>query len=400
MNCIGCGEELKIKSEDKKHCEKDGCKREYFWRVTDDIIIRSYNNDKDNFRLIVDIFYSIFNAVGAEEKLKPLPLVKGVETYTELKNKIKKERLENKYEDLYENIESSKTDDEVRKKIGEIEYNIIKFVISENKYKLMYKRGTDDYEIYTIYYTPEREEEIKEIKERNEMKNSYLFHGSNYMNWYTIIKYGLKVYSGTKLMTAGAAYGIGIYLSDNYGLSIGYSQVNMNNKYQIIGIVELLDDEIKYKKAEQIYVVADESKIVLREIVLIKKQKPELIKVFNRYKNIGKINAIFVNYDSKITDKRLKMEIKKIEKMDKIRISEIEKDRWMLMMIYDYEIVNVEIRFMNYPFTPPMVKIIEKPEIKISEYVKMLEVSRWKISNNIGEVMKILYDIYNKNFII
>jgi len=42
-------------------------------------------------------------------------------------------------------------------------------------------------------------------------------------NWHGILRYGLKNASNTKLMTAGASYGSGIYLSPQGSMSLGYS---------------------------------------------------------------------------------------------------------------------------------------------------------------------------------
>jgi len=391
--CIGCKSILEISSYDKIYCDDEECKKIYYSTVTDDIIINNYKNDKEVFHMILDNFYSIFNAVGAEEKLKPIPLINGINSYNELVKVIKRERLISDYKDLYENINGSSSDKEIYEKIGMIEYNIIKYLMSNNRYKMEYSRGTENYEIYRIVYSSERELELSKIK-----NTSILFHGSSYYNWYTIIKCGLKVYSGTKLMTAGSAYGNGIYLSDNYGLSIGYSGGN-NQGIRIIGIVQILDNKDKYKKIEHIFVVPDEKMIVLREIIVIKKEDIKNTKLFNTYINNYNIQGEIIKTSDKITDKRLNMEMKKISKMENIRVLLVEKDRWIINMIYEYEIVNVEIRYINYPFNPPIVKIIEKPEINVSEYIKMLEVSRWKISNNVAEILKMLQEMYERNFI-
>ncbi len=42
-------------------------------------------------------------------------------------------------------------------------------------------------------------------------------------NWYSILRNGLRNLSNSSLMTAGAAYGQGIYASSNYYTSQGYS---------------------------------------------------------------------------------------------------------------------------------------------------------------------------------
>jgi len=42
-------------------------------------------------------------------------------------------------------------------------------------------------------------------------------------NWYSIMRNGLRNLSNTHLMTAGAAYGQGIYASSHYLTSYGYT---------------------------------------------------------------------------------------------------------------------------------------------------------------------------------
>ena len=42
-------------------------------------------------------------------------------------------------------------------------------------------------------------------------------------NWYSILRNGLRNLSNTSLMTAGAAYGAGIYASSQYTTSYAYT---------------------------------------------------------------------------------------------------------------------------------------------------------------------------------
>jgi len=62
----------------------------------------------------------------------------------------------------------------------------------------------------------ERKFEINKAKYGSE----FLFHGSSQENWYSILRNGLRVLSNTKYMTAGAAYGAGIYGSNNVHANI------------------------------------------------------------------------------------------------------------------------------------------------------------------------------------
>jgi hypothetical protein len=54
----------------------------------------------------------------------------------------------------------------------------------------------------------------------------YCWHGSSLENWYSIMRNGLRNLSNTSLMTAGAAYGAGIYASSNVRLFLNnYNQI-------------------------------------------------------------------------------------------------------------------------------------------------------------------------------
>lgn len=50
-----------------------------------------------------------------------------------------------------------------------------------------------------------------------------MFHGSGINNWYSIVRNGLRNLSNTGMMTAGAAYGAGIYSAWDYGTASGYA---------------------------------------------------------------------------------------------------------------------------------------------------------------------------------
>lgn len=84
-------------------------------------------------------------------------------------------------------------------------------------------------------------------------------------------------------MTAGAAYGSGIYASCNYATSYGYTArynqgakiwknciENLKNNF-IIGIVEIINKK-NYEKDPQrnIVVVPDENDIIIRYLLVIK----------------------------------------------------------------------------------------------------------------------------------
>jgi hypothetical protein len=68
---------------------------------------------------------------------------------------------------------------------------------------------------------PERQKLFDELKAKH--GTTFVWHGSPPENWHGILRYGLKNCSNTKLMTTGAAYGAGIYLSPQASMSFGYA---------------------------------------------------------------------------------------------------------------------------------------------------------------------------------
>lgn len=50
----------------------------------------------------------------------------------------------------------------------------------------------------------------------------FAWHGSAAGNWHVVLRTSLKNMSNTEYMSAGAAYGSGIYFADQSSTSLGY----------------------------------------------------------------------------------------------------------------------------------------------------------------------------------
>ena len=92
-----------------------------------------------------------------------------------------------------------------------------------------------------------------------------MFHGSGMENWFSIIRNGIKIASGSKIMTTGAAYGTGIYASDNFSTSLGYARGNL----AMLGVFEVKGDRRTYCKGGSIYVIPDDKILILRYILVV-----------------------------------------------------------------------------------------------------------------------------------
>ncbi len=99
-------------------------------------------------------------------------------------------------------------------------YKFATYVIATNRLSLRKLEERERIPQFPAEYTqfavtnlnPEFERKFEISKKK--FGSSFLFHGSGQENWYSILRNGLRVLSNTKYMTCGAAYGAGVYASD------------------------------------------------------------------------------------------------------------------------------------------------------------------------------------------
>jgi ubiquitin-protein ligase len=292
---------------------------------------------------------------------------------------------------LIDKIQHFKTDDDIISHYGHEFYSIIRFFIKTNKIQLIHSNLLSD--IQNGNQLPNNIQEITQfmIKHGNDKENEFssefkkhgslfLYHGSSYENWYSIMRNGIKICSGTKLMTAGKAYGSGVYLSDDINYSIRYSQ----GKHIVMGIFELINNPQHYKKTKEIYVVNDENMLLLRYILIIPNIRTvsstiaQLLNIkFGKCEIENKAKA--VNKISMARNRRLMGEYKKILQLDPaklgfiLEINDDELDIWnvyindfydnpgLLLELKKLHIphIHVEIRFPEtFPMKPPFARIV------------------------------------------
>lgn len=124
--------------------------------------------------------------------------------------------------------------------------------------------------------------ERKFMQAKKKQGSIFCFHGSSMENWYSILRNGLRNLSNSQLMTAGAAYGPGIYASENYATSYGYTakytagQKSWKNCIEplrnsfIIAIVEIINKTTYHKSGKNIVVVPEEDDIIIRYLLVLK----------------------------------------------------------------------------------------------------------------------------------
>lgn len=97
-----------------------------------------------------------------------------------------------------------------------------------NEYQRIQDLGTT-YQYLLISAPPEKETAFQ--KGKAECGSFFAFHGSHVGNWHSIFRNGLKNASDTALMSAGAAYGPGIYLAKSSGMSKQYCHMSATSGY-------------------------------------------------------------------------------------------------------------------------------------------------------------------------
>ncbi len=412
-------------------CNNSNCITKLYHYPYSNKITDFYKSDSTTLILLIKTLLSALNHPKLDEIFTSLPLIYSLTDIKTLIHQIPKNLLENKLDELIKNISESYDDFYLWKKLdNNLVYALLINAISNNYYsmysyrdlvnhdlkkKIIFKDdATDvlDVEYFNINYSTEIENNIKS-KLDDKLKYYYLYHGSPFHCWYSIIKNGLKVMSQTAFMTSGAAHGNGIYLSDQLQMSYGYAKQTTPFNYSMIGLFQIIENPEIHKKTSGIFVIPDEKKLILR--TLIKFNKPSISQII-----YNQLNDYFIKQrciDKNISDKnlvtlknkRLSAELKLIEKNpEKFKVvsysDELEMP-WTIELYVNGLIYKLELQFHNYPLSPPLCKmrdfkqtpkgIIDK-ENKIN--IQILELGKWSISNKIIEVLDIIQNFLEKSY--
>lgn len=214
---------------------------------------------------------------------------------------------------------------------------------------------------------------------------SYLYHGSPIYNWHSILRNGIKNCSNTKFMTTGKAHGAGVYLSDSLNTAAMYAGSN-----GIIAIVELQGNSKKWKKTSNVYVVEDESCILVRYLIKMPRfydQRANMLKTLDQCINERLKSEIsnrkrFLNNTKQKRARRIVNELKlfknlyKYIKIDKKDINiKFKDEKLTIIYVHEYtkedqmdngEKICVTITMElpdQYPFSAPIIRIIS-PQLK------------------------------------
>lgn len=396
--CVVCGDRLEFQSKKYITCGTEDCNYKYEELLIDNPVIDAIKDDSDIIKFLIE---SAFDAIKCNRKFdifEPFPKyflksdidvkrgnlsrLKG-NNYDNLKNFTKLNSLISKFNiDKFINQATEIYDDkELMKEIGKDMYILIRFIIMSCKVRIRKdedlsnnfdKKGTL---VYKIIQPTDKEDDFKKLSNG---KNELLFHGSASHNWYSILRNGLKNCSNTKLMTAGAAHGSGIYFSGTSSYSYSYGKKGKKNE-SVIGVFEVADDIKNHHKSGNIYVVKDEKVLIQRYILLVKSS--------NTCAKIDKLFRVTINKENREAKtrvygkglKKLVREYKRIKKSDpdilgfKVVPSKTDVYHWKVYIIgfdkkspigkdmvrYGYKHIELEVKFPgSYPFNPPFIRVI------------------------------------------
>ncbi|AYV83647.1 MAG: polyADP-ribose polymerase [Hyperionvirus sp.] len=246
---------------------------------------------------------------------------------------------------------------------------------------------------FQVLHNPIIEEKFKLVPGA---KPEYLFHGSPISNWYSIMRNGLKNYSGTDMMANGQAHGPGIYMTDSvqFSLSYSYEKTKLSeNKLFVIGVVQVLDRE-SFKKTTSIYVINDDTKILIRYLILTDGTHLPDIQKYIMSDRVAEIKSFNDNINS-IIIKRLSKELKLLESLPKVTVSTAPA-RWTINLDSTY---TIEIKFFDsYPTDPPFVRVVQplildSPMVDHSGLIRLPELTlkNWNTKITISSLITKIY---------
>lgn len=375
-------------------CCNNTCKTRLYYTITDNTIMDMYNSDSNLCYTLLHVFDACMNT-NRTGIITPLPIFENcnnVNSVIEYYNRNNNNTILN----IINIFKNSKTDIDVYNQLGNKQYCIIKNALSNNFFSMNTKTffetktkftemiDNDYISIIKINYSAELE---------NQYPNKYyLYHGSSLDCWYPIIKNGLKNMSGTANQINGAAYGSGIYFSDSSSFSYNYSgtkyKIKQNADIKIVGVFEIKEDPNTYKKTNNIFVIPDETIVLMRYLIVFKKNSQQYDQIDNYFRNFLTNSSLTRKIESaKITDKRLNNELKKLNENSKIKsINTDIVDCWYIEL---HNTKHIEIKFNKYPVIAPTMTIIKENNKCVNTKVELEELipSKWKPTNLLTNII-------------
>ena len=377
--------------------------------VIDNTITDAIRHDYSAFNFLLATAYACLSHIQARNVFDPYP--KFIKSEKDLRYTFATLSL------LVAEIQKAGDDYVLYNTIGKLDYAFIKFVLGTNNTILrsdtlfdnkndnvfveamgdIFLSNDKNVTVLQISYDP-----LTEVRFRG-AQTTYLFHGSSLSNWYSILRNGLKVYSKTKLMSAGAAYGEGIYLSDSAAFSHGYGvDKYCTSKCVAIGVVQTLQGKEAYHKAPSIYVVGNDAEIILRYVIVMKGSDQNVLSRITDYFTVMKAREVTGSSIDvlRIRTKRMGKEYEKLESIGRKRGIEVKEDGDSIVVVVKETTLRIYFP-ENYPSVPPFVwintlgnqmsadcVILQLGGVLINE----LNPVGWKSSTKVSSLIKRLID--------
>lgn len=416
--CVVCTDELEFPSKHFQTCGRSKCEELSEEILMDDFVTDFYKHEPNVTKVLLQTMYYAISAANKLMVFEPFPRsflidpskalergkLSGMLSESE-KNNVNNnkdfdslEKIKQKYsvEQLLNKIKNCQTDNELYHKIGHKTYSLLKFCLKSNKTEMITTQLFDPNSLtnqndrktlekfiqFKVKYHPQVEEDFKNRSKK--FGTIFRYHGSGYHNWYSIMRNGLKIMSGTRMMTNGAAHGSGIYLASSINVSMGY----MSGSVNIFGVYEMINDQSKFKTSPwgsgTINIAKDENILLLRYLFLVPsasamtklKLNDLLDHKFN--KKIHEEKRVVKKKTSGKREKRLIREFEKVYKSKNkgfryelhndedlglwsIYLTDFSKDSQIYKDMKDLGIkeIELEMEFPDfYPIEPPFIRII------------------------------------------
>lgn len=415
--CIGCADILDCKSDVYATCGKLSCSCKMEEYILFDDVTTFIKNNYDSFTLLIHLTKESINSSKVFDFLDPFPnyfldssyknnLMLSQKRGNLMKLELSPENFEaynkakqiNKIKEIINQLDLNEiknnpgliNDQTFAKSIGMDCYFLLRFIIKSCLVNIIKETETETITVYKIIHPFYIENEFK--KKSNDKHNSYLFHGSPSECWYSILRNGIKIMSATNMQLNGAAYGSGIYTSNDYNFSLSYANRGINSvKKPIVGVFEVIGSKDTYvTRNKSIYVIPSNDLCLLKYLIVGKasdvkntqnKESKKINKLYEK-EDAPKSEIDFINqyFESILQEKKLNETIKMKSINNKKLMNEYkrmttnEKFNYHIKLIDD-NLLNWEVTYLGvtvcfkfpelFPFEPPFVYIV-KPKFNIS----------------------------------
>lgn len=402
-------------------CLDEVCVRKSYNIIFDNTVTECYNKDKFVFIFLIQTAVAGLFHPKRTIIYKPLPIIQNTTTLEHIDTIIPENFKNNNLTEFLTLLSSFSTEIQVHNFLKEQMYAFVKNIILSNKTNLITNKEKSNEGMihFDILYDPQVEHKFGEMQ-------YCLFHGSNICNWYSIMRNGIKNMSGTELMANGQVHGAGVYLSNNYNMSYGYSSGNQKFNYNVTGVVQVIDAKNTVAdKGGSIFVANDDTKLLLRSLivnygVIARKSNEKSIDI-NSYYTKDKISEHLHNLEvfGHLSGIRLKNEMKIILKNESDKIILVSSDKAIENLIaWKFFLVNFDNPGLNkielnilFPHKYPL----DGPFIYLSTYLKeadnylitsegliILEQTspkKWSTFNKIQQILEIVWNKINEIYV-